>query len=211
MKSIIPWVLVVALLGGVYFLYSGSSAKDGELAQLRQDGEELKKLRAENEELKKVSADNEDVKRLRKDNEELPRLRGEVRQLREQGKQLTNQMQVLQSQRVQTAQQQQQFQQLVSENQTLKNQSQELQQASNQAATVAQLNACVNNLRQIEGAKQQWALENKKSAGSIPTTADLAPYFPQNVFPTCPASGAYTLNTVSAHAVCSIRGHSIPQ
>src|SRR3954471_6243636 len=106
MKSIIPWVLVVALLGGVYFLYSGNSAKDTELAQLRQESQELEKLRVENEGLKKASAENEDVKRLRKENEELPRLRGEVRQLREQSKQLTNQVQILQSQRVQTAQQQ---------------------------------------------------------------------------------------------------------
>jgi chromosome segregation ATPase len=203
--------MVVALLAGGYFLYSGSAAKDVELVQLRQNSQELEKLRGENAELKKVAAQSEEVERLRKDNEELPRLRGEVRQLREQTKVLNSQLQTAQGQREKVAQQQQQYQQLVSENQTLRNQSQELQQASNQASLQAQLNACVNNLRQIEGAKQQWALENKKSPGSIPTTADLAPYFPQNVFPVCPAGGGYTLNTVSAQPVCSVRGHSMPQ
>lgn len=42
--------------------------------------------------------------------------------------------------------------------------------------TTTSQNACVNNLRQIDGAKQQWALENKKGGGDVPTLADIAPY-----------------------------------
>jgi prepilin-type N-terminal cleavage/methylation domain-containing protein len=34
------------------------------------------------------------------------------------------------------------------------------------ARQTAQKNACIRNLREIDGAKEQWALENKKSAGS---------------------------------------------
>jgi prepilin-type N-terminal cleavage/methylation domain-containing protein len=34
------------------------------------------------------------------------------------------------------------------------------------ARGTAQKNACINNLRQIDGAKEQWALENKKSSGA---------------------------------------------
>src|SRR5438477_12065760 len=37
------------------------------------------------------------------------------------------------------------------------------------ARTTSQRNACINNLRQIDGAKQQWALENHK------TSTDTAP------------------------------------
>ena len=37
-------------------------------------------------------------------------------------------------------------------------------------------NACINNLRQIDAAKQQWALENGKSAAQVPTSASLNPY-----------------------------------
>jgi hypothetical protein len=37
-------------------------------------------------------------------------------------------------------------------------------------------NACVNNLRQINGAKQQWALDNGKAGGDVPTWSDIAPY-----------------------------------
>jgi hypothetical protein len=33
-------------------------------------------------------------------------------------------------------------------------------------------NACINNLRQIDGAKEQWALENKKKEGTPVSKAD---------------------------------------
>jgi prepilin-type N-terminal cleavage/methylation domain-containing protein len=38
------------------------------------------------------------------------------------------------------------------------------------ARQTAQRNACISNLRQIDGAKEQWALENKKSAGTDTTS-----------------------------------------
>ncbi len=38
----------------------------------------------------------------------------------------------------------------------------------------AQAVTCVNNLRQIEGAKEQWALETKAAATATPSTGDLA-------------------------------------
>ena len=47
----------------------------------------------------------------------------------------------------------------------------------------AQLNSIVNNLRITEGAKDQWALENKKGTGSTPVATDLAPYMKNNAFP----------------------------
>src|SRR5437588_12835062 len=31
------------------------------------------------------------------------------------------------------------------------------------ARTTSQMNACINNLRQVDGAEQQWALETKRS------------------------------------------------
>src|SRR5262249_33342679 len=44
------------------------------------------------------------------------------------------------------------------------------------ARTTSARNAIINNLRQIDGAKQQWALENHKSANDEPTMKDLVPY-----------------------------------
>ena len=44
------------------------------------------------------------------------------------------------------------------------------------ARQTSQTNACINNLRQIDAAKQQWALENGKQATSTPTQSSLNVY-----------------------------------
>ena len=45
------------------------------------------------------------------------------------------------------------------------------------ARTTSQKNACINNLRQIDGAKQQWALENKQAAHcDRRSSTDVQPY-----------------------------------
>lgn len=71
-------------------------------------------------------------------------------------------------------------------------------------------NVCINNLRQIDAAKQQWALENGKKADDIPTAEDLKPYFKNGVFPTCPSGGTYTIGADSNAPTCSIPGHKLP-
>src|SRR5690242_2446902 len=40
----------------------------------------------------------------------------------------------------------------------------------------SQTNACINNLRQIDGAKQQWALEQGKTGAITPAATDIQPY-----------------------------------
>jgi hypothetical protein len=79
------------------------------------------------------------------------------------------------------------------------------------ARTTAQKNACINNLRQIDGAKQQWALEKKKSATDVPLRADLLPYFQKHKFPGCPAGGSYTIGPLSDPPQCDQAGHELPQ
>jgi len=44
------------------------------------------------------------------------------------------------------------------------------------ARSNSQTNACINNLRQIDAAKQQWALEQGKTTGDTPTTDSIMPY-----------------------------------
>src|ERR1043166_3199282 len=59
----------------------------------------------------------------------------------------------------------------------------------------SQLQACVNNLRQLDGAAQTWALENKKSSTSSYTMSSLKPYIKLTSagnIPDCPAGGTYT-------------------
>jgi len=44
----------------------------------------------------------------------------------------------------------------------------------------AQLNSIANNLRILEGAKEQWALENKKATTDTVAIADVQPYLKNN-------------------------------
>ena len=76
------------------------------------------------------------------------------------------------------------------------------------ARTTAQMNLCINNLRQIDGAKHQWALENKKPVTAVPTVEELDPYLRARI--QCPAGGVYTLNAVGEPPTCSIPTHQLP-
>jgi len=77
------------------------------------------------------------------------------------------------------------------------------------ARTKAQQNSCINNLRQIDGAKAQWALENKKVDSDAVTTSDVAPYLKGSAIPACPANGTYSVTTVSANPACTVGGHTL--
>ena len=73
------------------------------------------------------------------------------------------------------------------------------------ARTQSQKNACINNLRQIDGAIQQWALENKKAVSATVGIADISIYLKSSV--TCPMGGttfadSYTTATVADKPVC---------
>ena len=75
------------------------------------------------------------------------------------------------------------------------------------ARDTAMINACINNLRQIDAAKNQWALDGGKKPGDVPTAQDLKPYLKNGVLPVCPSAGIYTIGTVSNVPTCSISGH----
>jgi hypothetical protein len=78
---------------------------------------------------------------------------------------------------------------------------------------VSSSNACINNLRIIDSAKDQWALEHGKTSNDIPTWDDVRPYLgrlPSNNIPVCPSGGTYTLGRVGSPPTCSIGGeHSL--
>jgi len=77
------------------------------------------------------------------------------------------------------------------------------------ARQTSQNNACINNLRMIDAAKQQWAVENRRSDSDTPTRADLEPYLRKNQFPACPAGGTYTVGRVGEPPECSVAGHGL--
>lgn len=70
------------------------------------------------------------------------------------------------------------------------------------ARTTAQTNACVNNLRQIDGAKDQLALETGLATGGACDMAAITPYL--RAVPTCPVgNSAYTVNVIGTTPVCT--------
>ena len=219
LKTILPWLCVVALVAGMLILRSRGKETETALAELRQANQELKKTHVEEEDLKKIQAQVEELGRLRKENEELHRLRNEVRQLREEklGAARTGQSgrsgQPPSGQpRADAAAQpplQRQLQQLQAENERLRAENQQLQQLQ-QSQVNAAANPCLNNLRIIEGAKDQWALENKKGVGDAMSAQDILPYLRNNALPVCPQGGVYTLNAVGALSTCSVPGHVLP-
>jgi hypothetical protein len=72
-------------------------------------------------------------------------------------------------------------------------------------------NLCINNLRQIDGAIQQCALEKKLTENDTVTAEQLKPYLKriQEVL-TCPSGGGYTFGSVTQLPSCSIPGHALP-
>jgi hypothetical protein len=87
---------------------------------------------------------------------------------------------------------------------------QQLQAEQQQAALVADANACINNLRMIDAAKEQWALDKQKGATDVPQPADLLPYLKDGTFPVCPDGGTYAINAVGELPTCTVQGHVLP-
>jgi prepilin-type N-terminal cleavage/methylation domain-containing protein len=81
------------------------------------------------------------------------------------------------------------------------------------ARTTSQQNACINNLRLIDSAKQQWALETGQQSASVPVGSQLQPYLGRGTageLPYCPVdttmtfSTSYTPENVGTKPVCNI-------
>jgi hypothetical protein len=71
---------------------------------------------------------------------------------------------------------------------------------------------CIPNLKQIEGAVQQWALENKKLTTDIYSFSDktLLAYLKGSVLPQCPQGGRYSPGTnITDGPKCSYPGHTL--
>lgn len=70
----------------------------------------------------------------------------------------------------------------------------------------ARTNACLSNLKAVDGAKMQWAMECRKSDGDAVTWADIAPsYMKASV--SCPWGYAYTLQPIGTPPYCPVVGH----
>ena len=68
---------------------------------------------------------------------------------------------------------------------------------------------CINNLRQLSGAKDQFQLERNNQ---VPTAmSDMAPEYVKRI-PVCPAGGTYQFAFPNLNPLCTVAGtHVLPQ
>ena len=88
------------------------------------------------------------------------------------------------------------------------------------ARTSSQTNACINNLRQLAGAGDQWAIETNQQSTAIPAATDVDPFLKgTSAACICPADSSdgfatsYSLNALNLGPACKILptdGHDIP-
>lgn len=73
-------------------------------------------------------------------------------------------------------------------------------------------NACLPNLKQMDGAVQQWALENKKQPTETYSFSDktLLAYLKGSVLPKCPQGGHYSPGTnLTDSPKCTVPAHTL--
>jgi small-conductance mechanosensitive channel len=217
-KNGMLWLLVAALLASDVFLLTALRQKEAAQTSLAAEKVRADDLQAQLDSLKDSNAGSQDaeIARLRADNQDLPRLRNQVTQLKAANQKLTQQLKAVSDF---ARQQQAQLQQIAAQNQsfriTAENQARAAEQTQIQPQTSAESEraACINHLRQIDAAKQQWALENNKTADDVPTAQDIAPYIKLDAngnIPGCPSGGTYTIGAVGVPPTCSIPGHVLP-
>ncbi len=73
---------------------------------------------------------------------------------------------------------------------------------------VASLQVCLENLAQIESAKQIWGVENGKQGGDLVTEADIVgPTLFIKKAPACPSGGTYDYQSIGVTATCTEPAH----
>jgi prepilin-type N-terminal cleavage/methylation domain-containing protein len=80
------------------------------------------------------------------------------------------------------------------------------------ARNTSQTNACINNLRQMDSAVQQWALESGQSDTGTTSGNEAAinDYIKGGALPVCPAGGTVAYGTtVVDPPTCSVAGHAL--
>jgi prepilin-type N-terminal cleavage/methylation domain-containing protein len=75
------------------------------------------------------------------------------------------------------------------------------------ARETSRAKSCQANLRQMETAKEQWAMDTKAKTTDTSGAADLVDEYMKgtaDTLPECPSSGTYTLGAMTARPTCSI-------
>jgi chromosome segregation ATPase len=204
LKRWFAWLCLALMLVAEFFLFRALREKDAAQTDLRAAQAQMWQMQKDLDELKNSNAGLQaaEISRLRKQNEiytnRIAVAQAKIDELKAEAAQTA---QHLTTARTALELQQDHLQQLQTENKLV----------TDAGITIIHRNTCINNLRQIDGAKQQWALEKNKSGDDVPTVEDLLPYLNDGVFPTCPDGGTYSINSVDAVPTCTIQDHVLPQ
>jgi len=78
------------------------------------------------------------------------------------------------------------------------------------ATTLARKNACIQNLRQLEGAIEVWMRDKQKRPGDVAPDDGLfgEGRYPKEK-PRCPAGGTYSYHVAGVRPTCSVPGHTL--
>ena len=77
------------------------------------------------------------------------------------------------------------------------------------ARSMSQQHGCINNLRILDAAKEQWAMEQNKKDGDSVEKDGMLQYVKGATMPVCPQGGKYTVNAIGADPACNIPGHTL--
>ncbi len=199
-KRWFAWACLALMLVAEILLFRATHARDAALSDLRDAQQQLRQAQAELEDLKNAGAGKQSA---------------EISSLRKQNEILTGKVSALQKnvERLQL-ESQQAAQHLTTARTALQVQQEHLQQLQTEqqrAALAANANTCINQLRQIDAAKVQWALDKSKTTADVPSITDLLPYLKDQTFPVCPDGGNYSINSAGELPTCSISGHVLTQ
>ena len=204
LKRWFAWLCLALMLVAEILLFRAGREKDAALTEVRDTQIQMRQLQKDLDELKNSNAGLQaaDLAKSRKQNEiltnRLSKAQAIIDQLETEAAQAA---QSLATARAALQLQQQHLQDLQTENQLV----------TDAGLTIVHRNTCINNLRLIDGAKQQWALEKNAPGDAVPTARDLLPYLKDGLFPACPDGGTYSINTVDAIPTCTVTGHVLPQ
>jgi len=164
---------------------------------LRQQQAQMAQLAVENERLSNLLAQANSAQALPQDQlHELLRLRGEVGSLRQQSKELA---------RLQEDNRQLRARPVAVQPQT------PVPFGPTPAPDDVARSTCIDNLRRIDGAIQQCALDNHLTTNDTVTAEQILAYLKRGKdVLRCPSGGTYTFGAITNVPTCSIPGHAIP-
>lgn len=219
MKTILPWLLVVGLLVGAFFQYRQNQSLRRDQAELQSRAATAEKLEQEVAALRPLKNLTAEVEQFRKDAADVHKLRNETRQLQGEKKTLGQKVAGLEQQnelfKQRMASGGKESPDLMRVVQTLAEENKTLEAKLADALAnpqAAQQHKCVDNLKQLDGATEQWGLENQKRIGDGVTFSDLVgPTAYIRQMPVCPLGGHYTVTRIGEPPRCSYPGHILPE